>query len=110
MSIFEEQLSRKPNHYPWTEQFIEAMHNGFWTDKEFSFKSDVQQYKTELTKQEQDIIRVLSLLLVRLKLLSRHSGQSLVIIYRTLQFKILAMLWPIQKSFTTMLTSVSYLF
>ncbi|MDB4430282.1 ribonucleotide-diphosphate reductase subunit beta [bacterium] len=56
MSIFKEQLSRKPNLYPWTEQFIEAMHNGFWTDKEFSFKSDVQQYKTELTKQEQDII------------------------------------------------------
>lgn len=56
MSIFEEQLSRKPNHYPWTEQFIESMHNGFWTDKEFSFKSDVQQYKTELTEQQQDII------------------------------------------------------
>ena len=36
--IFEEQISRKPNLYPWTEQFIEAMHNGFWTDKEFSFK------------------------------------------------------------------------
>ena len=56
MSIFKEQLSRKPNHYPWTEQFIESMHNGFWTDKEFSFKSDVQQYKTELTEQQQDII------------------------------------------------------
>jgi len=56
MSIFVEQLSRKPNLYPWTEQFIEAMHNGFWTDKEFSFKSDVQQYKTELTQQERDII------------------------------------------------------
>ncbi len=50
MSIFEEQLSRKPNLYPWTEQFIESMHNGFWTDKEFSFQSDVQQYKTELTE------------------------------------------------------------
>lgn len=61
MSIFEEQLSRKPNLYPWTEQFIESMHNGFWTDKEFSFKSDVQQYKTELTQQERDIVaRVLS--------------------------------------------------
>ena len=48
-SIFEEQISRKPNHYPWTEQFIEAMHNGFWTDKEFSFSSDVHQFKTELT-------------------------------------------------------------
>jgi ribonucleoside-diphosphate reductase beta chain len=56
MSIFVEQLSRKPNLYPWTEQFIESMHNGFWTDKEFSFKSDVQQYKTELTQQERDII------------------------------------------------------
>jgi len=56
MSIFKEQLSRKPNLYPWTEQFIESMHNGFWTDKEFSFQSDVQQYKTELTEQEQEII------------------------------------------------------
>ena len=56
MSIFKEQLSRKPNLYPWTEQFIESMHNGFWTDKEFSFQSDVQQYRTELTEQEQEII------------------------------------------------------
>lgn len=55
-SIFEEQISRKPNHYPWAEQFIEAMHNGFWTDKEFSFKSDVQQFKVNLTEQEQQII------------------------------------------------------
>jgi ribonucleoside-diphosphate reductase beta chain len=55
-SIFEEQISRKPNYYPWTEQFIEAMHNGFWTDKEFSFSSDVHQFKTELTDQEREII------------------------------------------------------
>ena len=34
MSIFDEQISRKPNKYPWTTQFIEAMHRGFWTDKE----------------------------------------------------------------------------
>lgn len=56
MSIFEEQLSRKPNHYPWTDQFIESMHNGFWTDKEFSFKSDIQQFKTELSEREREII------------------------------------------------------
>ena len=54
--IFEEQISRKPNNYPWTEQFIESMHNGFWTDKEFSFKSDVQQFKVKLTEQEREII------------------------------------------------------
>ena len=55
-TIFEEQISRKPNLYPWTEEFIESMHNGFWTDKEFSFKSDVHQFKTELTDQEREII------------------------------------------------------
>ena len=55
-NIFEEQISRKPNLYPWTEDFIESMHNGFWTDKEFSFKSDVHQFKTELTEQEREII------------------------------------------------------
>lgn len=54
--IFEEQVSRKPNKYPWTDSFIEAMHNGFWTDKEFSFKSDVQQFKVNLTDQEREII------------------------------------------------------
>jgi ribonucleoside-diphosphate reductase beta chain len=54
--IFEEQVSRKPNKYPWTEEFIEAMHNGFWTDKEFSFKSDVQQFKVDLSDQEREII------------------------------------------------------
>ena len=59
--IFTEQISRKPNQYPWTEEFIEAMHNGFWTDKEFSFKSDVQQFKVNLTEQEKEIvIRTLS--------------------------------------------------
>lgn len=55
-SIFEEQVSRKPNRYPWTEEFIEAMHSGFWTDKEFNFNSDVQQFRTELSEQEQQII------------------------------------------------------
>ena len=59
--IFEEQISRKPNLYPWTEKFIEAMHNGFWTDKEFSFKSDIQQFKINLNDQEKEIvIRTLS--------------------------------------------------
>ena len=55
-TIFDEQVSRKPNKYPWTEKFIEAMHNGFWTDKEFSFKSDYHEFKTQLTDQEREII------------------------------------------------------
>ena len=35
MIIFEEQLSRKPDEFPWAQDFIDAMHQGFWTDKEF---------------------------------------------------------------------------
>jgi ribonucleoside-diphosphate reductase beta chain len=54
--IFDEQISRKPDRYSWTQDFIEAMHNGFWTDKEFSFQSDVQDFRVSLTNQEKEII------------------------------------------------------
>jgi ribonucleoside-diphosphate reductase beta chain len=54
--IFEEQVSRKPNHYPWTEEFTEAIYNGFWTDKEFSFSTDVHDFSVNLTDQEKEII------------------------------------------------------
>lgn len=54
--IFDEQISRKPDRYPWTQDFIEAMHNGFWTDKEFSFQSDKQDFVVSLDEQEREII------------------------------------------------------
>jgi ribonucleoside-diphosphate reductase beta chain len=54
--IFEEQISRKPDHYPWTQDFIASMHNGFWTDKEFNFQSDIQDFKVSLTEQEREIV------------------------------------------------------
>ena len=54
--IFDEQIARKPDHYPWTQEFIEAMHNGFWTVREFNFQSDIQDFKVKLTQQEQEII------------------------------------------------------
>jgi ribonucleoside-diphosphate reductase beta chain len=55
--LFEEQISRKPNLYPWTEDFVNAMHNGFWTDKEFNFQSDVQDFKVNLSEQEREIVK-----------------------------------------------------
>lgn len=54
--IFEEQISRKPDYYPWTQEFIEVMQNGFWTHREFNFQSDVQDYRVNLTPQEREII------------------------------------------------------
>jgi ribonucleoside-diphosphate reductase beta chain len=54
--IFDEQISRKPDRYPWTEEFRRSMWDGHWTDKEFSFSSDIQDFHVKLTDQEQQII------------------------------------------------------
>ena len=56
MKLFDEQISRKPDLYPWTQHFIEAIQNSFWTVREFNFQSDIQDFKVKLNKQEQDII------------------------------------------------------
>ena len=54
--IFDEQIKRKPDFYPWTQDFIKAMHNGFWTVDLFSFQSDLHDFKVNLTTEEKDII------------------------------------------------------
>ncbi len=54
--IFEEQLSREPDEFPWAQDFIDAMHQGFWTDKEFSFSSDIQDFNVNLDATEKEII------------------------------------------------------
>lgn len=63
MGLFDEQISRKPDLYPWAQQFIEALQNGFWTHREFSFKRDLQDFKVNSTDQEREIIvKLLSLI------------------------------------------------
>lgn len=59
--LFEEQVARKPNLYPWTQEFIDRIWAGFWTPNEFDFNSDYAQFKTELTDEERQImVRTLS--------------------------------------------------
>lgn len=61
MKLFEEQIARKPDHYPWTQDFIDAMWEGHWTPNEFDFKRDIHDFKTRLTEKEREvIIRTLS--------------------------------------------------
>lgn len=55
--LFEEQKARKPNLYPWTQDFISSMWAGHWTPNEFNFKSDVHDFKVNLTEQEQEVIK-----------------------------------------------------
>ena len=54
--LFETQIARKPDQYPWTKQFIDAIWEGFWTPDEFNFRSDYSQFKQDLTTQEQEVI------------------------------------------------------
>lgn len=56
VSIFEEQIARKPDHYPWTTDFIDAMWAGHWTPNEFNFQSDIQNFKIDLKEEECEII------------------------------------------------------
>lgn len=56
LKIFDEQISRKPDLYPWTNEFIDVMWEGHWTPNEFNFKSDIQNFKIDLNKSEQEII------------------------------------------------------
>ena len=55
-SIFHEQESRKPDKYPWTSDFINAMWKGHWTPNEFNFQSDVHNFKVDLSAEEREII------------------------------------------------------
>lgn len=56
MNIFVEQVARKPDRYPWTNEFINAMWEGHWTPNEFNFRSDIQNFKADLTTEEQNVI------------------------------------------------------
>lgn len=54
--IFDEQISRKPDYYPFCQELIDSMWAGHWTPNEFNFKSDIQDFKTILTNDEKEII------------------------------------------------------
>lgn len=54
--MFKEQIALKPDKYPWAQDYIDAMWKGHWTPNEFSFQSDLQNFKTDLTEQERSVV------------------------------------------------------
>lgn len=54
--LFDEQIARRPNHYPWTQDFIDAIWAGFWTANKFNFDSDLTDFNLEFTDEEREII------------------------------------------------------
>lgn len=58
MSIFDKRINYKPYEYGHiTDPLINAMWAGHWTHKEYTFESDVQDFQTKLTEQEQGVVK-----------------------------------------------------
>lgn len=55
--IFEQQLSRKPDHYPWAKPFIDAMNAGHWDETTFKFATDAHDFKVKLSDSERDMVK-----------------------------------------------------
>ena len=56
MGLFDEQVSRKPNKYPWTQEVIDALWHSFWTPNEFNFRADYSQFWNEITEEERGVV------------------------------------------------------
>lgn len=57
----------KPFDYIECEQFTDAINESYWTHKEFSFSTDIQQYHTELDDYQRDIIKKCMLLISQIE-------------------------------------------
>lgn len=66
--IFEKRTNYKPFEYDSiTTPFIHAMWASHWSHNEFNFSSDVQDYLTELTKEEREVVKKSALLISQLE-------------------------------------------
>lgn len=53
--LFDQQIVRKPDPYPWTKDFKQAMWNNPWNAAKFTFESDVVDFKLRLSAQERQV-------------------------------------------------------
>lgn len=81
--LFEEQLSRKPNLYPWTQDFIDVMEEGHWTAKEFNFQSDLHDYLVTFTDAEREVIKNDLSAIAQIEVAVKSFGQKWEIIFPT---------------------------
>lgn len=57
MSIFEKRVNYKPFEYPEVMTFVEAINKSFWVHSELEFTADVQDYKSNLSSIEQEVVK-----------------------------------------------------
>lgn len=56
-NIFHKRETIKPYEYPQLLQFVDAIDNSFWTHRKFDFTVDIQDFHTDLTEVEKEVIK-----------------------------------------------------
>ena len=57
MGVFDKRVALKPYEYPWAIEFKEKIQDSYWTFREMSFDSDVDDFKVKLTPVEREAVR-----------------------------------------------------
>lgn len=57
MSVFDERINIKPYSYPKFIEFADAINHSYWLHTEFSFTSDIQDFNTNVSNYEKDVIK-----------------------------------------------------
>lgn len=57
MGIFDKRRNYKPFEYPEVMDFVDSMNNSFWVHKEIDFTADIQDFKSNLSKVEQEVVK-----------------------------------------------------
>ena len=55
--MFEKRINLKPYEYPELYEYVPAIRHSYWIHSEFNFTSDIQDFKTRLSKKEQTAIK-----------------------------------------------------
>ena len=57
MSVFEKRVAFKPYEYPELYDFVDAINHSYWLHTEYSYESDIHDFKINLTDQEQSSVK-----------------------------------------------------
>ena len=57
MGLFDKRIAYKPFEYPEVMKFVEAINKSFWVHSEVDFTADVQDFKTNLSDKEKEVVK-----------------------------------------------------
>lgn len=57
MGLFDKRVNYKPFEYPEVMQFVDAINKAFWVHSEIDFTADTQDFKSNLTPLEQEVVK-----------------------------------------------------